>query len=127
MASSALTAAAARAKGLLGMVRRPQAHHAFLPSKEGQLLLLHLNLEGFQGPLADSLRAMSLVLVTRQRSCTRRALEGHGFTVQCETSSHATLEVVAQPEPKRLDSKKGVIPRGPAFLPIPGEHLLIIY
>ncbi len=61
MASSALTAAAARAKCLLGKIRRPQAYHAFPPSKEGQLLLLHLNLGGHKGPLADLLRAMGLV------------------------------------------------------------------
>jgi hypothetical protein len=61
MASSALATAVAGAKCLLGMIRRLQTHHAFLPSKERQLLLLHLNLGGHQGPLADLLRAMSLV------------------------------------------------------------------
>jgi hypothetical protein len=67
MASSALTAAAARAKGLLGMVRRPQAHHAFFPAEEGQFTLLHLNLGGQQGPLADLLRAMGSVVRAGQR------------------------------------------------------------
>jgi len=57
----ALTTAVARVNSLLSMVRRSEAHHAFLPSKEGQLLLLHLNLGGKQGPLADLLRAMGLV------------------------------------------------------------------
>jgi hypothetical protein len=48
------------------MVRRLQTHHAFLPAEEGQFLLLHLNLGGHQGPLADLLRAMGLVGRTRQ-------------------------------------------------------------
>ena len=73
------------------MVRRPQAYHAFPPSKEGQLLLLHLNLGGQQGPLADLLRTMGPVIRASQALRTRLTLRGHGFTVQCETPLNATL------------------------------------